>query len=118
MRQIKKIVRLALKMAIVARKKHPGIVQRVRMFCSLSIFVIASATGLVRPVMAQAEPLTEQGYERGELGANPYTVPSIARISSSSMILDHCLLSNCSESFPKRVQSSWIFDRNGRRTAN
>jgi len=88
------------------------------MFCSLSIFVIASATGLVRPVMAQAERLTEQGYERGELGANPYTVPSIARISSSSMILDHCLLSNCSESFPKRVQSSWIFDRNGRRTAN
>ncbi|PYJ51254.1 MAG: hypothetical protein DME83_07685 [Verrucomicrobia bacterium] len=76
----KKIVRLALKMAIVVRKKHPGIVQRVRMFCSLSIFVIASATGLVRPVMAQEEPLTEQGYEREELGANPYTVPSIARI--------------------------------------
>ena len=30
--------------------------------------------------MAQEEPLTEQGYEREELGANPYTVPSIARI--------------------------------------
>src|SRR5438034_9156106 len=26
------------------------------------------------------EPLTEQGYEREELGANPYTAPSIARI--------------------------------------
>src|SRR5437870_13873498 len=26
--------------------------------------------------------------------------------SSSSMILDHCLLSNCSESFPKRVLAS------------
>src|SRR5438093_11727533 len=75
-----KIVRLALKMAIVARKKQPGIVQRARMFCSLSIFVIASATGLVRPVMAQEEPLTEQGYEREELGVNPYTAPSIARI--------------------------------------
>jgi hypothetical protein len=50
------------------------------MLCSLSIFVIAGATGLVRPVMAQEEPLTEQGYEREELGVNPYTAPSIARI--------------------------------------
>jgi len=30
--------------------------------------------------MAQEEPLTEQGYEREELGVNPYTAPSIARI--------------------------------------
>jgi len=50
------------------------------MFCSLSIFVIASATGLVRPVMAQEEPLTEQEYEREELGVNPYTASSIACI--------------------------------------
>jgi hypothetical protein len=76
----KKIVRLPLKMATIARKKHPGIAQRARMLCSLSIFVIAGATGLVTPVIAQEEPLTEQGYEREELGVNPYTAPSIARI--------------------------------------
>src|SRR5205823_14589792 len=45
----KKIVRLPLKMATVARKEHPGIAQRARMLCSLSIFVIAGATGLVTP---------------------------------------------------------------------
>jgi len=76
----KKIVRLPLKMATVARKKHPGIVQRARMLCSLSIFVIAGATGPVTPVMAQEEPITEQGYEREELGVNAYTAPLIARI--------------------------------------
>jgi len=31
-------------------------------------------------VIAREEPLTEQGYEREELGVNPYTAPSIARI--------------------------------------
>jgi len=30
--------------------------------------------------MAQEEPLTEQEYEREELGVNPYTAPSIACI--------------------------------------
>lgn len=29
---------------------------------------------------AQEEPITEQGYEREELGVNPYTAPSIATI--------------------------------------
>jgi hypothetical protein len=76
----KKIVRLALKMATVARKKHPGIAQRARKLCSLSIFVIAGATGPLTSVMAQEEPITEQGYEREELGVNAYTAPSIARI--------------------------------------
>jgi len=38
------------------------------------------ATGLATPVMAQEEPITEQGYEREELGVNAYTAPLIARI--------------------------------------
>jgi hypothetical protein len=46
----------------------------------LSIFLIAGATGLGTSVIAQDEPLTEQGYEREELGVNVYTAPSIARI--------------------------------------
>ena len=50
------------------------------MLCSLSIFVIARATGLATPLLTQKKPITEQGYEREELGVNPYTAPSIARI--------------------------------------
>ena len=38
------------------------------------------ATGLATPVMAQEEPITEQGCEREELGVNAYTAPLIARI--------------------------------------
>jgi len=66
----KKIVRLLAKMAAVARKKHPGIAQRARMLCSLSIFVIDGATGLAIRAMAQEEPVINQGYEREELGLN------------------------------------------------
>jgi len=44
-------------MASVTSKKHPGMAQKANMLCSLSIFVIASATGLVRLVMAQEDPL-------------------------------------------------------------
>src|SRR5439155_3573112 len=76
----KKIVRLRVKMAAVARKKPRGMAQRARMLCSLSIFVIGGATGLATPVMPQEEPITEQGYEREELGVNAYTAPLIARI--------------------------------------
>jgi hypothetical protein len=76
----KKIVRLLAKMAVLARKKHPGIAQQARMLCSLSIFVIGGATGLATRAMAQEEPITQQGYEREELGLNAYTAPSIARI--------------------------------------
>src|SRR5437870_9494548 len=92
-------------MAIVARKKQPGIVQRARMFCSLSIFVIASATGLVRPVMAQEEPLTEQGYEREELGVNPYTAPSIARIFQQLDDLRPLPFEQLQREFPKAESS-------------
>src|SRR5437879_1328850 len=67
-------------MATVGRKKNPGITQRARMLCSLSIFVIGGATGLATPLPAQEEPITEQDYEREELGVNPYTAPLIARI--------------------------------------
>jgi hypothetical protein len=56
-RQIKKNLTFTSKMASVTSKKHPGMAQKANMLCSLSIFVIASATGLVRLVMAQEEPL-------------------------------------------------------------
>ena len=101
MRQIKKIVRLPLKMATVARKEHPGIAQRARMLCSLSIFVIAGATGLVTPVIAREEPLTEQGYEREELGMNPYTAPSIVRIFQQLDELKPMPFEQLQRQFPK-----------------
>jgi len=77
----KKIVRLPEKTAAFGRKKHPSIAQTARMLCSLSIFVIARATGLATPLLTQKKPITEQGYEREELGVNAYTAPPIARIS-------------------------------------
>jgi len=97
----KKIVRLPLKMATVARKKHPGIAQRARMLCSLPIFVIAGATGLVRPVMAQEEPLFEQGYEREELGVILITAPSIARIFQQLKDLRPLPFEQLEREFPK-----------------
>ena len=36
--------------------------------------------GLRTTMIAQEEPLTEQGHGREELGVNPYTAPSITRI--------------------------------------
>ena len=92
-------------MATVARKKHPGIAQRARMLCSLSIFVIAGATGLVRPVMAQEEPLTEQGYEHEELGVNPYIAPSIARIFQQLDDLRPLPFEQMEREFPKASPS-------------
>ncbi len=50
------------------------------MLCSLSIFVIGGTAGLATRLAAQEEPITEQGYEREELGVNAYTAPSIARV--------------------------------------
>jgi len=97
----KKIVRLPLKMATVARKEHPGIAQRARMLCSLSIFVIGGATGLVTPVIAREEPLTEQGYEREELGVNPYTAPSIVRIFQQLDELKPMPFEQLQRAFPK-----------------
>lgn len=73
------------------------------MLCSSSIFVIGGATGLATPVMAQEEPITEQGYEREELGVNAYTAPLIARIFQHSMSSGRCLSGNCKENFQKRV---------------
>jgi hypothetical protein len=102
----KKIVCLALKMATVARKKHPGIAQRARMLCSLSIFVIAGATGPVTPVMAQKEPITEQGYEREELGVNAYTAPSIARIFQQLDELRPLPFEQLQREFPKASPAS------------
>lgn len=71
------------------------------MLCSLSIFVIAGATGLVTPVIAREEPLTEQGYEREELGVNPYTAPSIVRIFQQLDELKPMLFEQLQREFPK-----------------
>jgi hypothetical protein len=43
---------------------------------ALSILFIVRASGLVMPLLAQEEPLTEQGYEREELGVNLNTARS------------------------------------------
>ncbi|PYJ79948.1 MAG: hypothetical protein DME69_02785 [Verrucomicrobia bacterium] len=80
MRQIKKNRTFACENGGSSTKKPRGMAQRARMLCSLSIFVIGGATGLATPVMPQEEPITEQGYEREELGMNVYTAPLIARI--------------------------------------
>ncbi len=53
---------------------------RAGILCSLSIFLVAGMMGLLTDGIAQEEPITEQGYEREELGVNRYTAPSIERI--------------------------------------
>ncbi len=76
------------------------------MLCSLSIFVIAGATGPVTPVMAQEEPITEQGYEREELGVNAYTAPSIARIFQQLDELRPLPFEQLQREFPKASPAS------------
>jgi hypothetical protein len=69
--------------------------------CSLSILSIVGAIGLRTPIIAQEEPLTEQGYEREILGVNPYTAPSIPRIFQQLDDLRPLPFEHCSESSPK-----------------
>lgn len=76
------------------------------MLCSLSIFVIAGPTGLATPVMAQEEPITEQGYEREELGVNAYTAPSIARIFQQLDELRPLPFEQLQREFPKASPAS------------
>jgi hypothetical protein len=76
------------------------------MLCSLSIFIIAGATGSVTPVMAQEEPITEQGYEREELGVNAYTAPSIARIFQQLDELRPLHFEQLQREFPKASPAS------------
>jgi len=80
----------------------------------LSIFFIAWAIGLGMPLIAQEEPLTEQGYEREELGVNPYTAPSIARIFQQLDDLRPLPFEQLQREFPKasppsREQKGLIF---------
>jgi hypothetical protein len=46
----------------------------------LSMLLITFAVGFASSANAQQEQLTEQGYEREELGVNAYTAPPIARV--------------------------------------
>jgi hypothetical protein len=46
----------------------------------LSILAITGVTALAISLIAQEEPITEQGYEREELGVNPDTARSIEHI--------------------------------------
>ena len=66
------------------------------------------------PLIAQEEPLTEQGYEREELGVNPYTAPSIARIFQQLDDLRPLPFEQLQREFPKasppsREQKGLIF---------
>lgn len=74
--------------------------------CSLSILSIVGAMGLRTPMIAQEEPLTEQGYEREELGVNPYTAPSIARIFQQLDDLRPLPFEQLQREFPKASPSS------------
>ncbi len=65
-------------------------------------------------MIAQEEPLTEQGYEREELGVNPYTAPSIARIFQQLDDLRPLPFEQLQREFPKvsppgREQKGLIF---------
>jgi hypothetical protein len=69
---------------------------------------------LVSSLIAQEEPLTEQGYEREELGVNPYTAPSIARIFQQLDDLRPLPFEQLQREFPKasppsREQKGLIF---------
>jgi hypothetical protein len=69
---------------------------------------------LVSSLIAQEEPLTEQGYEREELGVNPYTAPSIARIFEQLDVLRPLPFEQLQREFPKasppsREQKGLIF---------
>ena len=80
----------------------------------MSIFFIGWATGLTTPLSGQEEPLTEQGYEREELGVNPYTAPSIARIFQQLDNLRPLPFEQLQREFPKvsppgREQKGLIF---------
>src|SRR5438132_1091766 len=72
---------------------------------SLSILSIIGAMGLRTPMIAQEEPLTEQGYEREELGVNPYTAPSIARIFQQLDDLRPLPFEQLQREFPKASPS-------------
>jgi hypothetical protein len=80
MRQIKKNVRLPVKIAPVVRQRRRDMAPGAGILCLLSIFLVVEMMGLQTRVTAQEESITEQGYEREELGVNRYTVPSIERI--------------------------------------
>ena len=41
---------------------------RAGILCPLSTFLVAGMTGLLTDGITQEEPITEQGYEREELG--------------------------------------------------
>ena len=65
-------------------------------------------------LIAQEEPLTKQGYEREELGVNPYTAPSIARIFQQLDDLRPLPFEQLQREFPKasppsREQKGLIF---------
>ena len=65
-------------------------------------------------LIAQEESLTEQGYEREELGVNPYTAPSIARIFQQLDDLRPLPFEQLQREFPKasppsREQKGLIF---------
>ena len=71
-------------------------------------------------MIAQEQPLTEQGYEGEELGVNPYTAPSIARIFQQLDDLRPLSFEQLQREFPKvsppgREQKGLIFGRTDRR---
>jgi hypothetical protein len=68
-------------MAFLPREIERLRTQRLRPAVALLLWIFASlGTGHFGTVQAQERSLSEQDYEREELGVNPYTAPSITRI--------------------------------------
>ena len=80
MRQIKKNLTFTSKNSERSAKKASGHSAESEYVVFIVDLRNWGATGLATPVMAQEEPITEQGCEREELGVNAYTAPLIARI--------------------------------------
>lgn len=79
----------------------------------LSLSILFSGC-LLLPVAAQEEPITEEGYEREELGVNRYTAPSIAQIFEQLDRLKRLPFDQLWRDFPtpgpaKREQKALIF---------
>ena len=100
-----KIEHLPLKMTMAVPQNQSNAFFTV-IKCSLSILSIVGTMGLRTPMIAQEEPLTEQGYEREELGVNPYTAPSITRIFQQLDDLRPLPFERLQREFPQASPSS------------
>jgi hypothetical protein len=97
-------------MAVLPLKNGFGTVRNMLQ----KIFAAAVVLGLCRGLFGQEEPITEERYEREELGVNPYTAPPIAKIFQQLDELKPMPFEQLWRDFPpvspaKREQKGMIF---------